>query len=646
MNLQLEEVLGQIDESIIDFERIIQVGKDLQIDPTSLRVFDELIIFCQSLRDTVLKDRLKGLWLSQFIGSLKNIVSTLPFKDGYDSEIWKKNGEQWSNGIRSVIQRECDKSAHLYQDLWFKFDFYRAIGFFNTNIVAIGSNGSGKTSLSNKFKSHLGNNGIVISAQRILLAPTFRDITNPINAATELKKLQEKSKTNKSKEEYTELQQEFAVLLKNLVAQNSEAGNQYRQAALKLQMKGEPLQPPPVTNLDKVLEIWNTLIEHRKVICTDGINIMATVKDGIPYPVIKMSDGEKVMLYLIGQVLLAPINGFIVIDEPEMYLHKTILAKLWDILEKERHDCLFIYLTHDLYFATGRTTAKKIWIKSFLHPDKWEIEDIPENDIPEALLLELLGSKKNILFCEGRKGSIDERIYSLLFENFTVSPVGSCFDVIYYTKAFNKIQNLNNGAYGLIDSDHHAPERLDKLTKENIYHYSLAEVENLFLDEDFLSVISKKIHSPIAAVEKIKKDVISELDKHKTLQISNYITSKINYYFNDSHVSKGNSLDEVKKHYQSFTDEIKIDDWYNQRKNQIHDIIKKEDYKAAIAIFNHKALHRVASTALKITDFTDRAIDILHFDPLVYPFFYAYFPKEIVQKGKKITTQPIASSSL
>ena len=116
-----------------------------------------------------------------------------------------------------------------------------------------------------------------------------------------------------------------------------------------------------------------------------------------------------------------------------MYLHKTLLSKLWDILETEREDCIFIYLTHDLEFATSRNTAKKVWIKSFNHPDKWEIEDIPSNVLPEALLLKLLGSRKRILFCEGESGKIDEKIYNLLLPDFTITPVKTCFDVINYT---------------------------------------------------------------------------------------------------------------------------------------------------------------------------------------------------------------------
>ena len=289
-----------------------------------------------------------------------------------------------------------------------------------------------------------------------------------------------------------------------MLADNISEGNSYRKKATESKNAGENIANPELTNLDVTFQIWNSLIEHRIISCDDGINITAKSNNGKSYPAIQMSDGEKVMLYLIAQVLQAPKNGFIVVDEPEMYLHKTILKKLWDLLETKRNDCIFIYLTHDLDFATSRTTAKKIWIKSFTHPDKWEIEDIPTDDIPETLMFELLGSRKNILFCEGIKGSIDERVYSILFPKLTIMPVGSCFDVINHTKAFNKLKNVNTKAFnklknvntqafGLIDSDHHDSTRLEKLKEKNIYYFKVAEVENLFLDSDFLKILAKQI---------------------------------------------------------------------------------------------------------------------------------------------------------
>lgn len=346
-----------------------------------------------------------------------------------------------------------------------------------------------------------------------------------------------------------------------------------------------------------------------------------------------MSDGEKVMLYLIAQVLQAPRDGFIVVDEPEMYLHKTILKKLWDMLEAKRPDCIFIYLTHDLDFATSRTTAKKIWIKSFSHPDKWEIEDIPTDDIPETLMFELLGSRKNILFCEGIKGSIDERIYSILFPELTTVPVGSCFDVINHTKAFNKLKNVNTKAYGLIDADHHNSERLHKLVAEDVYSFKVAEVENLFLDDEFLKLLATQLLVDEEKVELIKSDVIKELDKLKEVQATNYVSTKVNYYFTDSDVTKGNILTELESNYQDFLDKVSINEWYTERLQELNQMVNSSDYYKVLVSLNNKGIRSIASKHLKISDFTDRCIKLLLSSDEAKNTLNKYFPEEIKTAG-------------
>lgn len=353
----------------------------------------------------------------------------------------------------------------------------------------------------------------------------------------------------------------------------------------------------------------------------------------LEYPAHKMSDGEKAVLYLIAQVIQAPESGFIIVDEPEIYLHKTILNKLWDVLEKERQDCIFIYLTHDLEFATTRTTATKVWIRSFQFPNKWDIEQIPHNELPEPLLLELLGSRKNILFCEGKKGSIDEKVYNILFPNFTITPVESCFDVINYTKAFNKIPNKMVNAFGLIDSDHHSSERLQKIKRENIYSISLAEIENLFLDKDFLKIFADKILKTDDDVNQICKGIIEKFKSDQELQISNYISARINNYFKDSDMSKGNTLDDVKNNYKSFSEEIKIEEWYTIRKNYLTDIAENFDYEGIISVYNNKGLKMVVNQIFKISDFTDRALKLIQFETANHTPLLKKFPEEIVKNG-------------
>lgn len=633
MNKQLYEFIEYIDLAKNDLNVQRQIAFELECNSITLDVIDKSIALAERLKSIAVSGDYKINYLNQFRSNFDSILNTIPLRGQRNSNIVNQQNNRWKAQVKEQFDNSTSQVSNFYNQLVFNFGFFEKIGFFNNNVVAIGANGSGKTTLSNKFKTYLQNNGVVISAQRVLLVPSFDAIANPSKTASELKQYQTRDKTNKNDREYGHLQQEFGVVLKNLLADNISAGNTYRKKSIELIKNGEQLEEPNLTNLDITFQIWNSLIEHRVIDCEDGINITAKSEDGRSYPAIQMSDGEKVMLYLIAQVLQAPENGFIVVDEPEMYLHKTILKKLWDILEKQRQDCLFIYLTHDLDFATSRATAKKIWLKSFTHPDNWEIEDIPTDEIPEALLFELLGSRKNILFCEGQKGSIDERVFSILFPELTIMPVGSCFDVINHTKAFNKLTTVNTSAIGLIDSDHHETSQLDSLKDEKIYNFSISEVENLFLDEQFLQKMATQLLVEATEIEKIKTDVIAELEKLKIIQTSNYVSTKINYYFKDSHVSKGNSLEQVETNYQTFSDKIEVAEWYNTRINELESIIASKDYRKAISVFNNKGLRSIAMKYFKISDFTERSIKLLLSDTEAQDILIDYFPRAVKTAG-------------
>lgn len=625
----MEQLLEElIKESTLHKEIYIH----LEIDEDKLNIFDTMVEIAIKIKTQLSQQNIDTSYIQLYNNQISAILNQLQYRGNdnsgfviYQNDHWKQqNKNSFNEYIYNTIK-------DLTDGFNFQIDFFEKIGNFDSNIVIVGANGSGKTSLSEKLKQYLNNNGVVISAQRILKLPTFENIGNPEITATKLKEEQLRGKTYKNADDFRFIANEFEIVLKHLLAENISIGNKYRKQAIENIRNEKPIDTPQNTNLDATIEIWNSLIEHRYLDCEDGINIKTYVKEtDTPYPSIQMSDGEKVLLYLIAQVMLAPLNGFIVIDEPEMYLHKTILKRLWDILETRRNDCLFIYLTHDLDFATSRNTAKKIWIKSYKYPNYWEIENIESEEIPQALLFELLGSRKNILFCEGIKGSNDEKIYSMLSPNFTITPVGSCFNVINHTKAFNKLNNINTTAFGLIDSDHHSVERLDKIKQENIFSFSVSEVENLFLDEEFLTNLSTHLMSDPEKINLIKIDVIKELEKEKDLQISNYISTKINNIFTDSDLAKGNTIERVKENYQTFLDAINIDNFYDQRKIEIEKIIADNDYEKTISVYNNKGLKKIASRHLAITDFTERCFKFIQNNPDQLNILKKYFPSEII----------------
>jgi ATPase subunit of ABC transporter with duplicated ATPase domains len=68
-------------------------------------------------------------------------------------------------------------------------------------------------------------------------------------------------------------------------------------------------------------------------------------RQGSPYSIAKMSDGERAALIMAADVVSAPSASVFLIDEPELHLHRSIVFPLIAALLRERPDCAFVKLT-------------------------------------------------------------------------------------------------------------------------------------------------------------------------------------------------------------------------------------------------------------------------------------------------------------
>lgn len=590
-----------------------------------------------SIIKNIKDDNIKSNYYSIFEELIENINNQQNyFIKGYNQS---KNRSDINVSPLLTIAKDSEKLIEIV-------DFFDQLGYFDNNIVIVGANGSGKTFLTKKFKEIItSKTGIVLPAQKMLIIPSFKGVLNPTTTKNNISKLH--TKQIDSRITYDTLKDdsvpynymlssggEFRVLLENLLSENNELVHK----RYCLGKSGGEIDYHEKSNLDKTFEIWNFLIEHRTIKCENGINIMLESSDNTiePYDIYKMSDGEKAVLYNIAHVIQAPQDGIIIIDEPEMFLHKTIINKLWDKLEQERPDCFFIYLTHDLDFASSRASSSKSWIKSFEYngnnvgtskSHKWELIPIEDNEIPEDLLMLILGSRKKILFCEGDESrSIDKKVYEILFPNLTITPVKGCKKVIEYTKAYNDLPDRNHEAIGIIDKDFRVQNQLDRLKTNNIHSFQVAEIENLFLDRAFLNLFAERYEHPKPLIQDIERKTINELINKKEIQVSNYVSSKINYYFSESHVSKGNNLLDIKKQYEEFTKEVDIDEWHRERTEFIDDIISNKKYDEAIKIFNHKGLVKFVNECLSMSNYSERALRFLQSSTQAQDILKKHFP--------------------
>ena len=283
------------------------------------------------------------------------------------------------------------------------------------------------------------------------------------------------------------IQNDYNDLITAFLAEEAELGAQLNQKNIT--------EEEAITVLSEAISIWNELISSKDLI-REGLKVLVSYK-GAKFSLSKLSEGERSILYIIGQCLFTLKNSIIIIDEPDLHIHKSILPELFDKIESKRKDCAFIYITHDIDFITSRI-AEKYAIKDFIrthdngNDDKWDIVKIEANDdIPEDILNLIVGSRKPILFVEGEKGkkSLD-RIYQSVYPEFKVILAGNCVEVINRTKAGNKLgEHHRLKCFGLIDADGRTQIELDKLKEESIRALPVAIIENVFLIPDVARII-------------------------------------------------------------------------------------------------------------------------------------------------------------
>lgn len=519
-------------------------------------------------------------------------------------------------------------SSHYYA-----YRVLRAIGFAQQNTVIVGPNGSGKTTLANCFTSTIQHStGIVIPAQKLLFIPHVIGIPLPEEVDRTYADYQSNPRDTKQTYDYRnsndlpyDIVRRFGDEMQNVILKFTSDIQSVKTDVFHAVRSNKETESH--TKADTAMNIWNDLMMERKLVL-DSYDHFAVKYQGTQYAAYLMSEGERNILYLIGRVLFAPKDGYIIVDEPELYLHKTIVNKLWDRLERERSDCKFIYLTHDLDFAVTRN-AQKCWIRRFDYPNRWDIMPIEGSEIPEDLLMRILGSRKKILFCEGTKDSFDVKFFEVLFPNYTIIPAGSCEEVINYTRAFNRYPNRLADAYGIIDRDVRPQAQLDAFKQDRIYSYDVAEIENLFLVEDFLNAFVQYYHfEPQFDIVALKHKVIEAFRPQIDKQSVDYVTSTINFYYREQRLHTAKTFSELQTSYKEFKSLINPEKVYEERKAYLTDVCDRGDYNTVLRLANHKGLSSIVSGMLGMKVFQSKALEFLHQTDAV-KYLRGLFPSEL-----------------
>lgn len=448
------------------------------------------------------------------------------------------------------------------------------IEFATKNVSIIGENGSGKSSLMRDIKKY-NQSFVVISAHKNLiirqgsykgqddvwLSQNMTHFENPTKGSGD------------SPYDNNSLQIDFNQMIEKIF-------RDYTDETVRAFNSGKKLEEID-RRLDTVFRIWNLIFLDKKL-SYENKKIMAKPPEGDHYEIENLSDGERVALYILVKLSLSNSGGVIVIDEPETFLNPALLDNLFDECEKFKSDASFVYFSHDLEFISTRKNNTILWIKEFKYPDSYKIEPVIPEDIPEELIMKIIGTKKQkILFVESNSNE-DAKLYQLLYKDFKVWPVDGCENVINYTKAFNsRTEKFNKEYFGLIDRDLKDDDWVGSLKEHKIYSLPVAIYDNIFLHKDIIKFVFE--HLGKSDFETKFPDLVAEIKKQldKENFKLGYRKLKIQQLFNKNINSIANGETQIT--FDSKPYDLEIDQLKNKEYEEIIKIFNQKDLKGCVS---------------------------------------------------------------
>jgi len=367
-----------------------------------------------------------------------------------------------------------------------------------STLFVVGANGTGKSSLMHKFYVQNYEKARQISAHRqtwfsssaITLSPqqkrdTETNIKNT-DTSTEARWKDQYSANRASLAIYDLIDAENVRARLITGAVERDALNEARVLAQK----------------DAPLRMINELLQQSNIPVTISVReseqVLASKHGGPTYSVAELSDGERNALLIAANILTAKPGTLILVDEPERHLHRSIISPLLTLLFAKRSDCSFIVSTHDVMLPIDNPTARTLLVRSCNYQGStvtaWDADMVePTDEIDEALKLDVLGSRRKLVFVEGDEQSLDKPLYSLIFPLVSIIPKSSCHEV---ERSVGGIRDANRfhwvSAWGIVDNDRRTTEEIDELKAKGVFALPVFAVESIYYDPKLQRMVAEK----------------------------------------------------------------------------------------------------------------------------------------------------------
>ena len=376
-----------------------------------------------------------------------------------------------------------------------------------TPFFIVGRNGSGKSALVHYLASHSGSSPVtylpgsrttLFDAEGLSLTPAGRtQLSQNLKGWDSSPDIRWRNVMGNNARNEKALHDLIAAesQYKNDLANKISDGVEVEKSTKQLQSKSAPL--------DRA----NSLVEQA------GLTIRLRMQNGDlrvvsganEYSYARMSDGERAALIMIAEVIVALDGTILIVDEPELHLHRAIVVPLVRALVKTRPECAFVVSTHELELPPAVPGSTVCLVRSATWTgggvQSWTIDILngPEN-LPEDLRKDILGSRRRVLFTEGDDASLDVPMYALLFPSISVSPRGGCREVeraVAGTRATASLHHTEG--FGLVDNDGMSSEQIAKKQAAHVYALPVFSIESLYYDPEVIKSVAQRQAETLAS---------------------------------------------------------------------------------------------------------------------------------------------------
>lgn len=461
------------------------------------------------------------------------------------------------------------------------------------SVVIVGANGAGKSRFALRMAADLGDNACTLSALSALYDrsdPTpSRSVIDRLCVQASGVRLMPAASTQFDRLMWLLMRDEMVNLLnfklRNAVDETAQLGK---------------------TKLDEVIGLWQEIFPDNKVLIESGQMLFARrpMGDGYTdsYAAIKLSAGEKAVIYYLGAITYAPKNSVVFVDSPEMFLHPTMMQAVWNRIELLRPDCTFIYTTHDLSFASSRSGSPVIWVRSYdAGAVLWDYTILPSGtEITNDIYSAILGTRKPVLFIEGdARHSIDAKLYALIFKDFSVQPLGSCNKVIEATRSFNDLNAFHQlDSYGIVDRDRRDEKEVDYLRRKRVMVPDVAEVENILMLEEVVRAVAHYCGKDENRVfRSVKRSLIGQFGNDIRQQAMLHTRHRVKHTVECRIDGKFSNINMLEQHMRDLMDEINPRGLYNGFLKTFNRYREESDYDSILRVYNQKSMLSACNVA-------------------------------------------------